>query len=410
MNMKYRKSFVPVFLLLLILMISISITTKASTTTTQALSDFEIFFNTWLSSMQTTLSWITLVAGVIIPSLYTIVFHKKFKATTFLFAFLLFIILSIYNALMILPAYEITTTIFIVLTFLVFSLFYLRLVNKYESLQSLDNPDVPQNKRVYVYIRRKIAKSHPDIKSIQLYSWVEERIEKQTKFHLEYLFGSVKKDIDINAILNTNLSISNDEIDRFRAVMDLYRKYNTPSDDSSNTITCYGILSEIIPKYVEEIRSKLATIQTADEISTNECCLARILITYISLQASIIEENCFIGLERNSLGLGQESDIEQALFTKKRTGMLSPIILGDFPYVFYYMKDSEKNGRTYFTFSCAGQSKNYLVLIAIRNSEGTPNMGIGTIRALESIENELTKIIEKHEKDVGGKKNEIEAA
>lgn len=80
-------------------------------------------------------------------------------------------------------------------------------------------------KRVSTYIRKHIKKCHPAIESIQLYSSAKEIHDGYTTFKVDYIFGSAKEDVEINALLSMMLSMNSDDFVQFSAILEQYNKF-----------------------------------------------------------------------------------------------------------------------------------------------------------------------------------------
>ena len=138
-------------------------------------------------------------------------------------------------------------------------------------------------------------------------------------------------------------------------------------------------------------------VKYEDNVTSEHCSLARVLIVYCSILASLSSRGTtFVGFEDDK-ALGLEKDIEQKLFTYKRTGVLGAILLQKKTYGFCYNRynrNSDKSGRTYYSFACNNKEKKYIVLIAFKTKDGSifpDNKGLSD--SLLKIREDLLKIL-----------------
>ena len=339
------------------------------------------------------------VVSIIIPTILLLVFGKEFpKKYVPVFSFVFFLIIFAYNIIIhIFNDANIAGTIYITFLFIILSLVWIKIYNKYISINVSDNSTstTPNpKKKAEKYIKTKIKKCHNSIESIQLYHYNETHLEKSTEYWFEYICGSSKPHIEINALLGMKLTIDNDTFNEVMSVINLYYNYTEGEVTNYNSSETYiTLLQEAIKTSSTRIKQQLELIRSKDEVSVINCCYARILAIYCSILASLSKEGTFVGFGNNALGL--ESDIEQELFTLKRTGLLGAVLLKRYPYGFYYNRKSDKSGRTYCSFVCEGRDDNYLVLIAFKMKNGAIAPDFSVSNALSKIETELTKILEK---------------
>lgn len=223
-----------------------------------------------------------------------------------------------------------------------------------------------------------------------MYSYCETKAEHSVEYSIEYIDGVKKPNVEINALLGMNLSLDIDTFEEAQGIITFYNNYNNAANEQQLD-TSKTVLEEAITKGTKRIKSILAEIEQTDTVKSADCSLARVLMIYCSILASLEKETTFVGFGDNALGLTK--DIEQTLFTNKRTGVLGAILLQNYPYGFYYNRNSDKSGRTYCSFVCPNKEKEYLVLIAFRMKNGSIIPNIGVSRSLMKIREDLLKIL-----------------
>lgn len=251
---------------------------------------------------------------------------------------------------------------------------------------------LPKNsieKKACSLIQKLINKSHYSIECIQLYSLNSSPGETYTSFQIDFIGGSSKKGININALFSTSLNIPTEYIKSMDAIQKMYTQLDI---EGGITETEQDAVSALILNEIEKLKQKLNDINAVEDISVKECYLARILLIYISLYATINEHDTYIGLGRESLDLTNPS-LEPILFTYERTGILGAILLNQNPYVFSYRRGGEKKGRFYYVFSC-GVEKKYIVLVSMKNKNKSYYIDYHMSKNLESITQRLTTILE----------------
>lgn len=354
-------------------------TAKTTSTLVTALISLALPFILWLTKSEIPASQRVLFPGV-----------------GFVYLFLLRFSLHISNP-------DFWVTIFGILFFVGFLIWSLYL-HKNVLKKSLDSQIIvgalSPEKRVCGYFKRHIHKCHPVIESLQLYSISETSEVGETTYQIKYIDGYFKNDVEINAVLSLHLVTEKCLIEKFKAIIDQFDLYN---DGVADTLEKQEALREFLKRAivenVDELRRKLAVIDSVDSINVSHCCIARLIVAYLSI-LGCLEKEVAVGLEENSLGLA--ADIEQVLFTQKRTGLLGAILLKKYSYIFSYKRIGDKEGRFYYTFLCDSGKNKYAALVALRNKDNVIRIDIGVFNALRSIEDNLKKILSVNKVDDGG--------
>lgn len=359
----------------------------------------EITSETILDVLDSDLTITSFVISILLPSIILLLWGKELpKKHIPLYAFFLLAIISVYRLLIIfLGDAELVGTIYLIILFVLILVLWFKIYNRYivkkEDTEDEDaDIEIDPNSRIEAkkYLKKYIKSSPAAIESIQLYSYIETTAAGKTEYRLEYIDGVQKRGVEINALLGLNLELDEETLNSVKAIIKLYNEYNE-GKDIATLETRREMLNSTITECSSQIKQKLTSIVQPELISTNDCCLARVLLVYCSILASLRKETTFVGFGENSLGLSPE--IEKSLFTLKRTGTLGAILLQSCPYGFYYNRSGNKTGRTYCSFVCKSNSTNYLVLTAFRMPNGAIAPDIGVSRALANVKEKLTKIL-----------------
>ena len=264
------------------------------------------------------------------------------------------------------------------------------------------------------YVKRKIRNCHADITSIQLHRLTKDvdSSNKNILYHIEYIDCGRKKVENLNAILDTTLEIPQKSYDCFSPFLDAFNGYlSSQSTEQQNT---YIDTMEVLSKMnIESIKNELNShIETVSDIKNTDCCLSRLILTYLSCLARIGKENAgaYAGVRCQSLNVCSQSEkadeINKQLFTMFRTGFLGGLLLKSVPYVFFYEQDDNisKNNRRYITFLLDGEQHNnsFLILVTVNHTNTTDTFHWSLAQAIESIRNECFALYQKHEVNKNG--------
>ena len=334
------------------------------------------------------------IMSILLPSLVVLIFGKEFpKKYVPVLSLIFLIVVGAYRVLFgLFGQTEIVGIIYLAVLFVIISLCGIKVYNKYNAQPNDEcvTSCLKLQAKAASYIKAKIKKCHTSIESIQLYSYCETKAEHSVEYSIEYIDGVKKPNVEINALLGMNLSLDIDTYEEAQGIITFYNNYNNAANEQQLD-TSKTVLEEAITKGTKRIKNILAEIEQTDTVKSADCSLARVLMIYCSILASLEKETTFVGFGDNALGLTK--DIEQTLFTNKRTGVLGAILLQNYPYGFYYNRNSDKSGRTYCSFVCSNKEKEYLVLIAFRMKNGSIIPNIGVSRSLMKIREDLLKIL-----------------
>lgn len=168
----------------------------------------------------------------------------------------------------------------------------------------------------------------------------------------------VRSGNDVNGIAAMTYEVDRTIVDSFEMILNSYHDFlNSGNEDTKNKlIDAINIQKNIL-------FGRLNKLQSPDSVTKEDCCIARILVMYLSFlqilspkpedeepHADYIGE---VSLCDGDLQL--DVSIENRLFTLVRTGLFGAAVLGTGSrHVFCYKKDGTKQGRKY----CASQLRN----------------------------------------------------
>lgn len=257
------------------------------------------------------------------------------------------------------------------------------------------------------YAKRKIGKAHQAITSIQIYRVVEVSSNSQVCYNIDYVDCGRRDALNLNAVLNTRLTISKESYDLFQPFLEAYEGYlaaETESAQAPFVKTMEVFSNDNISKLKDDLNSHIATVS---DITIEDCCASRLVLTYLSCIARIGKENAddYVGVRCDSLNVCsncKESDnINKQLFSKFRTGFLGALLLKTRPYVFYYEQgqNDTKANRRYISFVLDHEAaqNSYLVLITVNVPKDAESFHFSLLQAIKSVRRECTNIYERHE-------------
>ena len=299
-------------------------------------------------------------------------------------------------------------TIAVIVVVILFYIYTLVIDHKEASETTPDDVEELASERALArYAKRKIGKCHQAITSIQLHKVVRTQWNDQICYNIDYIDSGRRDALNLNAVLNTQLTVSKESYELFQPFLEAYEGYLTAESDSAQRpfVTTMEVLStDNISKLKSELSSHITTVS---DITIKDCCASRLVLTYLSCLARIGKENAddYVGVRCESLNVCSDSqekdDINKQLFSKFRTGFLGALLLKTRPYVFYYEQEQNdaKANRRYISFVLDHEKaqNSYLVLITVNLPKDAENFHFSLLQAIRSIRQECTKLYEKHE-------------
>lgn len=275
------------------------------------------------------------------------------------------------------------------------------------------------------YAKRKIAKCHEAITSIQLHKVTRVEDSEQVYYCIDYIDSGRKSAVypapalNINAVMDTRLELPKAHEEFFRAFLETYCNYLYAENILEQKV-CIKAMENLSKAAISTLKDELqASIKNPADITIKDCCIARLIMVYLSCLSQIGIENAddYAGIRCESLNIGNTSsdgsnsedniencefkNINNQLFSKFRTGFLGAILLKSCPYVFYYEREhnSAKEDRRYISFFLGHEkAKNsYLVLITVNIPKNVDRFYASLLRAIKTIQQECNKIYMKYE-------------
>jgi hypothetical protein len=337
---------------------------------------------------------IPLVCGSIFGICYLLFKKDVPKLFSLIYTGVLFFVVFCAKVFFLFNIAELLTTILIIIIMSVALVTILKMQQKskisYESANEKTSKKASNDpeKVALKAINRHTSRSHPVIKCIQLYHVSQNNTEKIQEYHINLAGGNSKKGVNINAIFSATISIPTEYINSLNAVKKMYEQF---SNDESFDKVERDTLSLLISKQIDLLKQELDQLKKTEDITEIHCYLARLLLLYISLYAAIENHDIYVGFGHDSLGLAN-CEVEQALLSIEKTGILGAILFEHIPYVFSYKGNGHKNGRFYYTFSCDDKS-NYIAMVALKNrGSGEPYIDGSVSENLSKIKAELNSI------------------
>lgn len=352
------------------------------------------FIELVLSVGKSTLTIVSFAMSVLFPFALYIKYKIELSAKwKILIPFFFFSLIFTARLLLYTSFPDIFITIFIIVVLTLLLAYILSLQHRIDNVVP-EEKEVKPEVRACRYIDRYTPKCHPAIESIQLYSVKTIDDTDMLKYQIDFIDGQVKCDVEINALLSTQLSVDRLCAEEFNAVsVRFFSWYRGEASTFNEQDNLKEFVRRMATDKADDIKTKLSQIKSSADVSNSDCAYARVRLVYLSMLAALEGPRSYIGLEKNSLGLSSPN-IEPTLFTKKRTGLLGAILLDGVPYVFCYMRNGSKCGRFYYAFTCGTDQHKYAVLIAVRNKDNKWRIENSTASALEKIERNLRGILD----------------
>lgn len=175
------------------------------------------------------------------------------------------------------------------------------------------------------------------IESIQAYQFWKKNDSKSKYIKVCYLTGVADERIDINSIMQSYYYIPHSIYNRIKKISSLYDN-SKRAKDPNESLQYKNDFKSAGTELSQIMLESLNQITTVDDIGEYHCEIYRSLLRIFSAVS-----------EQSIVRVLKDSDIEEALIKKKKTGILGSIILNDL-YIFRNKSSMSKLDRIYFTF------------------------------------------------------------
>lgn len=225
-----------------------------------------------------------------------------------------------------------------------------------------------------------------NILSIQLFEVTESKEGEYTTYNFKYIDGLCQYNNDINGMLSASYRLRSEDIAAMMLVLVGYQRLI----ESGDVVERATLLSSI-QQNKEKLLDRLKQIQSVDQVSKEDCCMARLVILYITIE-NMLKDSGSAGIEAPNGILGlDDNEIENRLFTLFRTGILGALFLGKNDiYTFNYWKNGLKTGRKYCAFQLDGLEKSppYICMIVLKERQNSI-ISMDIVQAIHKIEKNL---------------------
>ncbi|ASN04358.1 hypothetical protein CFK40_04715 [Virgibacillus necropolis] len=184
-------------------------------------------------------------------------------------------------------------------------------------------------------------KKHPYVIAVQLYQFLEQNLNRNTTFKLNFIDGTVVEDVNINAIHQLYYRSESRFINEFRRAKELLIEEDDPNLLLDFVLDTYSILSE----------------KSQSSMKEEDACLCSLMV----LGLEILEKDYQLGIE----SLGSPEEKFDSLLDDYRTGLLRGALMNDSYYTFTHTRDNEKLNRQYLTRLVKVRNEETLFLIAL---------------------------------------------
>lgn len=353
---------------------------------TQASDSAQTFVSLCWDVLKSTQTIVTIV-GVLLLGLYALIFEKELpKRWSLIIPACFLVVLFLVRLFLRTEFADVSITITTILILGTSFIVNIRLRDKQRiAVLDIAAPKSGAEKRTLKVIQRLLSKSHRSIECIQLYSFKTNLSEENYNYEICFLGGYSKQGVNINALFSSTIKIPKEYVESLSTIMETYSKLENDADGLNDAEQ--NALALLISNQINKLKDQLNEIKSAKDVTATDCYIARILLLYISIYATLQDHDTYIGLGRDSLEL-KNSEVETALFTFERTGILGSLLFKQIPYVFSYKRGGNKVGRFYYTFS-GGNKKQYIVMVSMKNPNNENYIDYNMSRNITSIQNKL---------------------
>ena len=348
-------------------LINVNIIPPISATNPEGILIWEIIWDSVFSILSASIAIVDVVASWLL-----IRFLKSSSKVRIIFLACFTYLICIFNNVAI--KYPLPVSLSSIINVVLFSIMCIVVLLTKNNNKNILYEKLEGRKKIYNIISKN---SNKKIIAIQMYSvtaksFYDEKGTEKINYHVISREYSVKNGHDINSIASIDYTLERNRVDRFKAVLELFQTLIDNGDDETKDKILKKITNEIV-----SITDVLKQID-GDSITKEHCCLARLLVLYITLKQQLFIDSSQ-NLLPNYLGeatiagkeLGLDLETEERLFTMVRTGILGAILLDEnLRHIFYYRKNGNKTGRKY----CASQV--YCENLS-KNTEVNQKMDIG---------------------------------
>lgn len=203
---------------------------------------------------------------------------------------------------------------------------------------------------------KSFVREYNEIESLQAFTYttLNYTVLKQKVYKVEFLTGAAKENIEINTILQTYYYFPYSIFRKMSSVASRYDKYRNEQDLSMKRVY-KDEFKENGNNLCLEIKQTLDSLNDPSKLEEIHCGMYRILAR---LLPTVTETACATFLEN--------SNLENALIKRKKTGLLGSILMRDL-YIFRNQTSATKENRVYFTFPYKARGINRVVLLGSIN-------------------------------------------
>ena len=230
-----------------------------------------------------------------------------------------------------------------------------------------------------------------NILSVQLFEVTESKEGEYTTYNFKYIDGLCQYSNDVNGMLSASYRLRSEDIAAMMLVLVGYQRLI----ESGDVVERETLLNSI-EQNKEKILERLRQIKSVDQVSKDDCCMARLVILYITIE-NMLKDSGSAGIEAPDGILGlEDNEIENRLFTLFRTGILGALFLGKNDiYTFDYWKNGLKAGRKYCAFQLESLEKSPpLICMIVLKERQNSIISRDIVQAIHKIEKNLSEKID----------------
>lgn len=194
-------------------------------------------------------------------------------------------------------------------------------------------------------VLNKFVHRHPYVSAAQWYQYSENNHDGQINFKLNFLYGAVEEDINLNAIQQLYLSCESATLRKFRKAKQLFTENNDPDP----------LVDFIIDVHLNLSRKPEELLTKEDAVL---CSLTLLAFELLQMRYDLVFEDF----------LESSEETYQKLMDSNRTGLLRSALVENEAYSFTHTRDNEKFNRLYIASLVKLRRGSYIATIALDSS------------------------------------------
>jgi hypothetical protein len=173
-------------------------------------------------------------------------------------------------------------------------------------------------------ILNRFVQQNSYVSAVQWYHYIENNFQGQIKFKLNFQYGSVVEEVNLNAVQQIYYQCHTSTLKKFRKAKRIYTEEGNP---------------DLLVDFIIDVHNKI-TNKREDLLTQEDAVLCSLMV----LAFEILEKDFGLVFEEFS---GSDTERFQKLIDNNRTGILRAALMEDEYYSFTHTRENEKFNRQY---------------------------------------------------------------